>query len=169
MFKLKLQYFGHQTQRANSLEKTLMLGKTEGRRRRGWQRNRWLDSITDSMDKNLGKLQEMKRDREGWCDAIHGVTKSQTQLGNWTTIHFPEMVKNLPAMRETWVWSLGWEDILEKEMAIHSSLENSMDRGGWQATVYGVAESHTTEWLTFKSTHETSRICTVIYRPITKK
>ena len=170
MLKLKLQYFGHLTKRANSLEKTLMLGKNEGRRRRGWQRNRWLDGITDSMHKNLGKHQEMMRDREGWCDAIHGVMKSQTQLGNWTTtIHFSEMVKNLPAMRETWVWLLGWEDILEKEMAIHSSLEDSIDRGGWQGTVHGVAESDTTEWLTFKSTHVTLRIWTVTYRPITKK
>ena len=144
---LKLQYFGLLIRRTDSFEKTLILGKIEGGRRRGRQRMRWLDDITDLVDMSLNELQELVMDREGWCDAIHGVMKSQTQLGKWTTIHFPEMVKNLPAMRETWVWSLGWEDILEKEMAIHSSLENSMDRGGWQATVYGVAESDTTEQL----------------------
>ena len=76
MLKLKLQYFGHLMQTVNSLKKSLMLGKIEGRRRRGHQRMRWLDSITDAMNMNLGKLQEMVRDREAWHAAVHGVTKS---------------------------------------------------------------------------------------------
>ena len=165
--KVKLQYFGHLMQRVDSLEKTVMLGGIGGRRRRGWQRMRWLDGITDSMDVSLGELRELVMDREAWRAAIHGVTESRIRLSDWTELtdsDFPGGAsnKNPPAN----VGDTGYVGLIPESGRSpggghsnplqYSCLEKPMDREDWWAMVYRVAKGQT--WLKQLSMHSISQV-----------
>ena len=131
MLKLKLQYFGHVMRRADSLEKTLMLGKIEGRRRRGRQRMRWLDGITDSMDVSWGKLREMVKDKADWGAAVHGVTKRQTRLSNWTTTKPARVFIHFISLNMLWlsscppkVLNFVWKTEIASQQSLYSRVIN---------------------------------------------
>ena len=147
MLKLKFQYFGCLMWRADSLEKTLMLGKIEGRRKRGWQRTRWLDGITDSMDMSLSRLQEMVKDREVWHAIVHGVTKSWARLSDWTTDGKESACSCERLGINPWIRKMPWRRKWQPTpVFLPGELHGQKSLAGYSP--WTCKESDTSEWLT---------------------